>query len=91
MAKELVNHPDHYTWIKGELGVEVLDILEVVCEVSGWNVGQALKYAFRCDHKHPEDLGITDLRKAVFYLQREIARREARLADRGGTGKPHGK
>ena len=66
--EEVVNHPRHYTWLKG---IEVIDITEQL----NFNLGNVLKYVLRCDHKH-SDNGITDLRKAAFYLAREIARRE---------------
>jgi hypothetical protein len=66
--EEVVNHPKHYTWLKG---IEVIDITEQL----NFNLGNVLKYVLRCDHKHT-DSGITDLKKAAFYLQREIARRE---------------
>lgn len=65
---EVVSHPAHYTWLKG---LEVIDITEQL----NFNLGNVLKYVLRCDHKH-KDNGITDLRKAAFYLEREIARRQ---------------
>lgn len=66
--EEVVNHPKHYTWLNG---IEVIDITEQL----NFNLGNVLKYVLRCDHKH-KDGGIVDLRKAAFYLAREIARRE---------------
>ena len=66
--EEVVSHPKHYTWLQG---IEVIDITEQL----NFNLGNVLKYVLRCDHKH-KDNGITDLKKAAFYLQREIARRE---------------
>lgn len=73
MDKEQVSHPPHYTWLKG---IEVIDITEQL----NFNLGNVLKYVLRCDYKHT-DGGITDLRKAAFYLAREIDRRVA-----NGTG-----
>lgn len=78
MSNEQVNHPAHYTWLKG---IEVIDITEQL----NFNLGNVLKYVLRCDHKHA-DGGITDLRKAAFYLQREIQRREPNA---GGNGSGH--
>jgi hypothetical protein len=39
----------------------------------GFNLGNALKYVWRADLKNN---AIEDLRKAVFYINREIAKRE---------------
>lgn len=62
-----VNHPPHYQWLKG---IEVIDITEQL----NFNLGNAVKYILRCDHKgRPEE----DLRKAIFYLIRELQRRGA--------------
>lgn len=79
---EQVNHPRHYTWLRG---IEVIDITEQL----NFNLGNVLKYTLRCDHKH-KDGGITDLRKAAFYLQREIERRlrSAGSGDAGAGGTP---
>ena len=63
-----VNHPDHYTWLKN--GVEVIDITENF----NFLLGNVLKYVMRADHKGKP---LEDLKKAVWYLEREIANREA--------------
>lgn len=62
---EAVNHPPHYT--KHPSGVECIDIVEHF----NFNLGNAIKYVWRADHKN----GIEDLEKAVWYLNREISRR----------------
>lgn len=62
-----VNHPKHYT--SHPSGVECLQIVEHM----GFNLGNAVKYIWRCDLKHD---AIEDLKKAVFYINREIAKRE---------------
>lgn len=62
-----VNHPDHYTWLPG--GLEAIDLTEQF----NFNLGNALKYIIRADHKGEP---IKDLEKAVWYLQREIQRRK---------------
>ncbi|MFE5542795.1 DUF3310 domain-containing protein [Streptomyces sp. NPDC056534] len=63
-----INHPSHYTWLPN--GVEVIDITEHF----NFNLGNALKYIMRARHKHDEPL--TDLRKAAWYINREIERLE---------------
>ncbi|MGW5773086.1 DUF3310 domain-containing protein [Streptomyces longwoodensis] len=64
-----VNHPSHYTWLPS--GLEVIDVTEHF----NFSLGNALKYIMRAGHKH--DSPTTDLRKAVWYLNREIERLEA--------------
>jgi hypothetical protein len=39
----------------------------------GFNLGNAVKYIWRCDLKNDE---IEDLEKAVWYIQREIKKRK---------------
>ncbi len=72
-AQDMVNHPRHYT--SHPSGVEAIDITEHM----NFNMGNAVKYILRCDLKGD---ALSDLRKSVWYLEREIARRE-RMA-RGG-------
>jgi hypothetical protein len=50
-----------------------------------FNVGNAVKYLWRCDHKGN---ALEDLKKARFYVQREIERREIaeRNAELAGSG-----
>lgn len=62
-----VNHPAHYT--SHPSGVECITITEHM----GFNLGNALKYIWRADLKGD---AIEDLKKARWYLDREIARRE---------------
>jgi hypothetical protein len=42
----------------------------------GFNIGNAVKYSWRCDWKNA---AIEDLKKAVWYLQDEISKREREL------------
>jgi hypothetical protein len=63
-----VNHPPHYT--DHPSGIECIQITEHM----GFNLGNVIKYVWRCDLKLD---AIEDLRKARFYLDREIAKREA--------------
>jgi hypothetical protein len=61
-----VDHPNHYQ-LPG--GIEVLDIVEDM----SFNLGNATKYLLRAGKK-PGVPARTDLRKAMFYIQREIDR-----------------
>lgn len=63
-------NPDHYR--AHPSGVECIRITEHL----GFLIGNVIKYVWRADHKG-DPLG--DLRKARWYLDREIARREAAL------------
>jgi hypothetical protein len=67
-APDLVNHPPHYT--AHPSGVECIQITEHM----GFCLGNAVKYIWRADAKGN---ALDDLRKARFYINREIARREA--------------
>ncbi|GAC1393235.1 MAG: hypothetical protein NVS3B10_00340 [Polyangiales bacterium] len=69
---DAVNHPPHYT--AHPSGVEAI----VVCEHYGFNVGNAIKYLWRAGIKSADP--IEDLRKAAWYVNREIER-----LTRGGT------
>jgi len=64
--KEWVNHPDHYN--EHPSGIECIDVVEHY----NFNMGSALKYIWRADFKGSP---IEDLKKAIWYLEREIARR----------------
>lgn len=66
--KDVVNHPPHYTAHLS--GVECIQITEHM----NFCLGNALKYIWRADLK---DNAIEDLKKAVWYVNREIERREA--------------
>jgi hypothetical protein len=61
-----VNKPRHYT--EHPSGVECIQITEHM----GFNLGNALKYIWRCDLKLD---AVEDLRKARWYLDREIFKR----------------
>jgi len=60
-----VNHPPHY--LSHPSGVEVIRITEHM----NFCKGNAIKYILRAEHKGRE---VEDLRKAVWYIEREIAR-----------------
>lgn len=72
LINDPVNHPAHYT--QHPSGVECIQITEHM----GFNLGNVVKYVWRCDEKLD---AIEDLRKAKFYLEREIALRENKLGD----------
>lgn len=65
-----VNHPPHYTFGS----IEPIDVIE------DWNLGfhlgAVVKYIARCEHKGRP---LEDLRKARWFLDREIQRRETPL------------
>lgn len=64
-----VNHPDHYNHGK----IEVIDFIED--QHLGFHLGNAVKYISRAGRKNP-DKTIEDLRKAVWYINRQIQRLE---------------
>lgn len=65
---EAVNHPSYYK----TGGIEAIDVIEA------WNLdfclGNTVKYIARCSKKSDNVLG--NLKKAAWYLNREIERRE---------------
>lgn len=61
-----VNHPSHYVGFSN--GAEVIDITENL----SFNLGNVVKYVSRAGRKTEDP--IEDLRKAKFYLEREIGR-----------------
>ncbi|AXC35796.1 hypothetical protein I5G94_gp052 [Mycobacterium phage Beezoo] len=72
---DMVAHPSHYTSSPAKCRacghpIECIDITEHM----GFCLGNATKYVWRCDLKHD---AIEDLRKAIQYIEFEIARREA--------------
>ena len=63
--KEMVNHPQHYNMGK----IEVIDFIED--HNLNFNLGNAVKYISRCEHKGKKE---EDLRKALWYVNRELMR-----------------
>ena len=61
-----VNHPKHYT--DHPSGIECIQITEHM----GFNLGNAVKYIWRSDLKHD---AIEDLKKAKWYIERELEKR----------------
>jgi hypothetical protein len=69
-----VNHPKHYT--SHPSGIETIQITEHM----NFCLGNVIKYVLRADQKGNR---LQDLKKAEWYLKREIAREEAENDDEG--------
>jgi hypothetical protein len=67
---DMVNHPPHYT--EHPSGIECIEITRYM----GFNIGNAVKYLWRCDLKHDD---IEDLEKAIFYIYDEIKKRKQQI------------
>ena len=66
--REVVNHPSYYK--RG--GIEAIDAIEAWG--LGFNLGNVVKYIARAGHKTTD--GLRELKKAEWYLSREIERME---------------
>lgn len=70
--EEMVNHPNHYAWLKELCGIEPIDI----CRHLDFNCGSAVKYLLRKGKKEmnlsEREQRVQDLSKAIFYLKDEI-------------------
>lgn len=71
-APDMVDHPPHYN--SHPAGIECIDVVEWL----PFNVGNAIKYLWRLGEKGDD---LENLRKAAWYVQREIRRREAARRD----------
>ena len=75
MSNEQVNHPAHYGGADNPY--------EAIKVIEAWNLnfnlGNTIKYIARAGLK--SDALLTDLQKARWYLDREIANREKRIGD----------
>jgi uncharacterized protein DUF3310 len=67
MKEDLINHPSHYT--SHPSGIECIEVVEHM----PFNVGNAIKYLWRAGLKGSL---IEDLKKARWYIDREIQRLE---------------
>ena len=63
---DLVNNPPHYK----HGGIETIDYIEA--KELNFHLGNAVKYISRANHKGTP---IEDIRKAIWYLERELDRR----------------
>lgn len=66
MSHDPVNHPKHYN--AHPSGIECIAVVEHM----GFNLGNAVKYIWRADLKGD---AVEDLKKAAWYINREIAKR----------------
>lgn len=71
---DAVNHPKHYN--AHPSGVECIDVVEHM----PFNVGNAVKYLWRAGLKGD---ALEDLKKARWYVEREISKREKEAHDAG--------
>ena len=77
MQNDSVNHPSHYTDGK----IEVIDFIED--KKLNFHRGNAVKYIARAGKKNPAK-EVEDLKKAAWYLNRQIEKLEREL---GGQNK----
>lgn len=68
METDVVNHPSHYK----SNGMETIDVIESF--QLGFHLGNSIKYILRAGKK---DSKIQDLKKAQWYLLREISKLES--------------
>ena len=68
MDKKAIN-PSHYR--EHPSGIEAIQVTEHM----NFCLSNAIKYIWRADLKHTDN-GLEDLNKALWYIQREINRRE---------------
>ena len=66
--KEMVDHPSHYNQ-----GIETIEYIESWS--MNFNTGNVIKYVTRAGYKNNQ---LEDLKKAMWYLQREIDRVESK-------------
>lgn len=69
-------NPTHYT----RFPVEPIEILECL----PYNRASAAKYIIRCEAKGDNKDAITDLKKAIWFIQRELKRLENNTANGQG-------
>lgn len=74
--EDAVNSPKHYT--SHPSGVECIQ----VAEHFGFNLGNVIKYIWRAEEKGAP---LQDLKKARWYLDREIKKREALTTGTNGA------
>jgi hypothetical protein len=71
VSNDTVNHPAHYTQGK----IECIDFIED--KRLGYHLGNACKYIVRCQLKNGGKNRIEDLKKAAWYIDRQIKLWEA--------------
>lgn len=75
---DMVNHPPHYT--AHPAGIECIDVIEHLPFLRG----TAIKYLWCAGQKGGEGKTIEDLRKAIWYIEREITNITDKLEDEQG-------
>lgn len=78
MAEDEINHPKHYT--SHPAGIECIDVVEHM----SFNLGNAVKYLWRTGLK-PTEPAEKDLQKAIWYINREIARLKSTTVNISGV------
>ena len=73
-SNDPVNHPKHYT--SHPSGIECIE----VAEHYGFSIGNAIKYLWRAGLKND---AIEDLKKARWYIDREIKKRLDKKEEKG--------
>ena len=66
---DTIEHPSHYT----DGGIETIDFIEA--KKLNYRLGNVVKYVSRAGKKDPETR-VEDLKKALWYLKREIGELE---------------
>lgn len=66
--EDTVNHPSHYT--ADPSGVECIEVVEH----RNFCIGNAIKYLWRAGLKGGDAKQVEDLRKSIWYIEREIER-----------------
>lgn len=82
MSEETINHPAHYGGANNPY--EAIKVIEAWC--LGFCLGNTVKYISRAGRK-PNVSAVEDLKKAQWYLQREIENREG-VAQPGDNSRP---
>ena len=80
--KEMVNHPSHYGGADNPyVAIKVIEAWE-----ADFNIGTTLRYLCRCGKKtiggSAEEMRLEDLKKARWYLDREIQNIEKSLVEK---------
>lgn len=70
MGSDQVEHPKHYN--SHPSGIECIDVAEHMT----FNIGNVIKYLWRAGLKDADASLLQDMKKAQWYLTREIARLE---------------
>ncbi len=82
MKESNIDHPSYYN--EHPSGVECIDIIEPF----SFNLGCVIKYIWRAGLKRQSPL--PDLKKALWYLKREIDRLDERIYENKSDGKRRG-